>query len=297
MQATGGNSLSEHPLPVTVLASNPIERLVPLVLMVAGLVVLCVLWFTAKVVFGPIFNRPAPALVDPEILALALRIKQTTQRQATILVPDQTLSLGRPLETHVGNVLALGKNETWPRNPIGKPLGGLMQVNLTELAQVPDELKGIAFVSVFWDGEMFGGKGVQWAGALVREYVDLSDLRPVHPLEAPPSKRTALPARPVDYVDFGPWDRSPDLVPDWESRSPEWREALERAVADRPDDTELIGWGCKVGGWPAPVQYPIARPVTLQVGDDPEFGDAGCLYCWRVQTPDGWKWEFHLDSW
>jgi hypothetical protein len=237
------------------------------------------------------------ATKKPDCRALASKLYELSKdvARSTMLIPDADLPADGHLGSRLGNVLALGVDETWPTTAEGVPLDGLMQVDLTALPYVPPELQGLAFLTVFWDQDGLGDGG---SVALVREYTDLTKLRPVNPSEALPSERDAVPVHLVEWVDCFSLYHLLQLVPDFSEQGDEFFQELDRELGAISEETQGDVMSSKVGGWPAPTQEPVARPVTLQVASDYDIGlnlvDGGSLYCWRVQTPDGWKWEFEL---
>lgn len=207
------------------------------------------------------------------------------RRPAVLFHPDPAASAG-PTDTIVGAVRAIGRNESWP-----KGLRGAMQVNLTAMPDVPEELKGLAFVSVFWND-----KTMQ---ATVREYASMDDLVPAQPdapalAKKPSGVRLEQVSEPEPtFYDIG------ELVDVWDDRSKEWQKLFSQRVKELTEDDPRL-YLCKLGGWAAPVQAGAELPITLQVGTDATvqmaFEDEGCVFGWRSVKKDKAVWKFELEG-
>lgn len=207
------------------------------------------------------------------------------RRPAVLFHPDPAAPAG-PTDTIVGAVRALGRGESWP-----KGLRGAMQINLTAMPYVPAELRGLAFVSVFWND-----KTMQ---ATVREYSSIDDLEEVSPVGPAMAKQPAgVRLEQVSEPEPTFYDTT-ERIPGWADRSREWQKAFSQRVIQLTEADPRL-YLCKLGGWAAPVQASAETPITLQLGTDATvqmaFEDDGCVFGWRTVKKEKAVWKLELEG-
>jgi hypothetical protein len=207
------------------------------------------------------------------------------------------------LTSRLGEVRVGLPGEEWPEFE-DRPLLGLCQINLDESPHVPDQLKDFSFLSIWMADERkcpgclnfpHRTEGVADPRLCIRAYPSLEGL--VH-LPSPLAKNP--------FVPHGVrWERVEDQHPH-DAGAFDWAEerglTVEQAwlimdkMPDIPDDGNSSdrAWWSKLGGWPAPIQDPIPRPLALQLGCMDEvrmqWVDGGCFYLWR-RDGEGPVWD------
>ena len=225
----------------------------------------------------------------PDPTAYARSFLERNRRPACFLLPGPALQPEDVRATYIGAVRVLGEGEQWPQCD-GVAMVGLAQFNLLEAPYVPEDLQGLALVSVF----MVLGSPFR---VEVRGYKSLEEL--VGATGAPPVPEGWRPCGAQarlgdDFPSFAPGPPYEGLAV--QEVPAAWEVALldaVQAVADElPDD---LRWGPKLGGWPAPVQDPLERPLGLQIGYENgariNLVDTGCVYAWRSMKDGQEVWE------
>ena len=157
--------------------------------------------------------------------------------------------VGAPVEfdltaTVFGRVNAGLPGEVWP-DYRGRPMQPVAQLNLLEAPYLPDNLRDLALIALFFDRDALpidAGNGDGWR---LRAYPSLDGLCP----HAIPREFERVRGRPARYRllerDFPDWEDAADLdIPD--EVSDNWEEDF--------GSTE----GSKLGGWPSLLQSKIS---------------------------------------
>lgn len=243
----------------------------------------------------------------PPLREVAQCIIEETALPACLLQPKRELPIRSPLTTILGDVRCGLPGETWPMYG-GSPMVGLGQINLKESLFVPEILADLAFITVF----MARGKEADWPidfpidgdknreKWVVRAYRSLEGL--VSYAEAPPPVFHPCAVVPEVFQDPAPNHfaaaRATVEKLGLDGAYAEW---IEEEICDIEEERGQIRWGTKIGGWPAPIQDDIERPLAFQLGSEGATGihwiDAGCAYFWRSKSEvgkDSWSMEIEF---
>lgn len=219
---------------------------------------------------------------------------------ASLAVVDETKrGSDDPDGTWIGTVFLGKEGETWPTMD-GRPMVGLYQLKVSDAPYVPDELSDVVLATMFAapssDGEEpFNPlpEGGRKNAVLVRTYTATDKLAVYADRPEPPDSLNPCPATLQEFEDH------PPNLPTLEKMRAEGKydervfQRIEEHLAEIDGDAR---WGTKTGGYPAPVQGAIERPVTIQLGGEDAVGinwiDGGCVYLWR--QPDG-SWEIYME--
>ncbi|XOK62278.1 DUF1963 domain-containing protein [Paenibacillus elgii] len=193
-----------------------------------------------------------------------------------------------------GKVTVAARDERWPTLSDGTPMWALGQVNLSALDYVPEALKDVAFLTIF-----FGPKhpqqedpnGTNW---LIRTYASLEELAPLEQKKTS-SHLKPFPMRPGEPVeDYPVWDGG-DIPEDISDLILQLED--EGKIEDYHDLIELHG-GFKIGGHPCFIQPGTSVgesfEFVLQI-DSTEKGnlmwghDSGCAYFFRDPRTNEWR--------
>jgi hypothetical protein len=159
--------------------------------------------------------------------------------------------------TLFGGVNACALGEEWPHFA-GRPMQPVAQLNLLDAPYVPEHVRDVALIAVFFDREATPAHAKNGDGWLLRAYPNLECLKP---LPAPP-EFAKLRARPARYTllkrDFPDWDDAASLnVPD--DLADDWEEEFGSAE------------GSKIGGWPTLLQSEIYWAPGNEHYANPQF--------------------------
>ena len=238
----------------------------------------------------------------PPLAEYVAGVRERAATPCTVFTCDRALGThAGPLATWIGDVVVGAPGETWPERN-GRPMVGVCQFNLTQCPAVPPCLEGIALLTMFLERQQRDNH-VEWSAAnggtpeemVIRTYTRLDELiqyadRPTLPNPYKPC--AASPAlfveHPEEYAEIEETRGKLGLPESWSV-----------LVRDALRDEELLDgeavFGTKVGGWPAPIQDFIARPLAFQLGSEDAagmmWGDAGCVFVWK----DGTKWESKIE--
>lgn len=203
-------------------------------------------------------------------------------RSTSIAVIGGSRPTGNPLASRFTGDFVMLPEEEWPISN-GRLLQAFLQVNVSELPYVPEQLKGFQIVTIFIDEENVPydqqPSGVGW---VLRAYTSADGLAP----RKNPIAGSTLKAFEVS------WTKS-------DSEGPNWEDAW--SIADLSKFNELEGsvdiyydryknqLSTKVGGWPSLIQSELRmgpNNFVLQVDSEEKAGwsylDAGTMYVGRV---------------
>ncbi|MBN3728030.1 DUF1963 domain-containing protein [Burkholderia sp. Ac-20379] len=167
----------------------------------------------------------------------------------------------------------------------GKPMFPLLQIRVSELPFVPDCLRDVALLVLYYNQDDHVFDAPHGEGWLIREYASLDGLRPLPEI--------ATPGRPFPLR----WQAIHDDAPGWEDA---W-DLLDLSAVNEDEaatDAFFDGFkrypGTKVGGYPAEVQHGAGvDEFVFQVGSEDKAGwmwvDHGIGYFHR--SPEG-EWRF-----
>lgn len=222
------------------------------------------------------------------------KIKNRLKRPAVVFEIGGFRPPEDPLMPWFGKVTVAARDERWPTNADGTPMWALGQVNLAALDYVPEALKDVAFLTIF-----FGPKhpqyedpnGTNW---LIRTYASLEELAPLEPMKTS-SHLKPFPMRPGEPVeDYPVWDGG-DIPEDITDLILQLED--EGKIEDYHDLIELHG-GFKIGGHPCFIQPGMSVgesfEFVLQI-DSTEKGnlmwghDSGCAYFFRDPRTNEWR--------
>ena len=213
---------------------------------------------------------------------------------STLFVADRTLKPESSSATWLGKVVVGKRGESWPEMD-GVPLYGVCQLNLEEAEYVPDCLQDFSLIAFFAIGDkkrpdfMMPGWAGRWE---IRAYSKNDDLVPYEfpPWPHPYWKPCRARARSfTDHYRSGAAfleDNNTSLPEFWVDVIDDYiREVLEPEFARKQGLPNEAQWGTKLGGWPAPIQEDLGRPVAFQLGCENAAGinwvDGGCVYVWQ----------------
>lgn len=183
--------------------------------------------------------------------------------------------------------------EAWPEFD-GEPAVPLLQVRCDELPVIPDQLKNVALLNVFFTAKTpppdhQAANGDRW---LIRTYDSLVDLESLKP----PGGSSSVHAMPVR------WKLSKQDAPGWDDAC---AAGTLSEFVKLPDAVDLFfgryasNLFTKVDGWPSYIQSATgdADAFVLQIASEEKprwiLGNAGNIYIFRK---DGGDWEMRWDS-
>jgi hypothetical protein len=148
----------------------------------------------------------------------------------------------------------------------GKDMFPLLQVNVTELPFVPDELKNVKLFVVFLNRESIPFDKKHGDGWLIREYASLDNLVPL-----PKTNANIAKTLPIG------WSLSETEAPDWETA---WSVVDLTPINDDEEASDLFFEkyrnysGTKVGGWPSEIQHGLETEgaFVFQIGSEEKAG-------------------------
>jgi len=236
----------------------------------------------------------------------AREIMENSSLECSIVNPDPELEDLDLCTTVIGRVGWGIAGEEWPTYD-EKPMVGVCQFNLKEAPFVPDCLSDLAFVSVYmardeyWpmyavDAPTDPEKDIdKWE---VRAYRATEELVPLPDVPPEPDKWT--PARASFEVtnDYpGKYDVLYQIA-EQRGLPEQWVYQIEEVIYELAERDDDIQWRTKLGGYPAPIQDPIVRPLAIQIGSDYGIGmewvDSGCVYIWRNDTDSLDDWDLEV---
>lgn len=179
-----------------------------------------------------------------------------------------------------GKVEVGARDETWPVHD-GRPMIGLLQLNLDELVYRPPGTEDVRLLTFFVDSQGYPENTPNGQGWLIRTYKSLSALTPIK-------------APDVDFgvvsVPLGP----PALVEDYPCFD-DLEEDIDDDLWDLFQDSYPTVPGVKLGGWPSLIQseifwapfnrHPAEPQYVMQIDSLKEakwqWGHDGCAYIGR----------------
>jgi len=243
----------------------------------------------------------------PPLREVAQSIIAKSALPACLLQPRRELPIISPVTTILGDVRCGLPGEAWPTYG-GAPMVGLCQLNLKESLFVPKILADLAFITVF----MARGKESDWPidypfegdkdreKWVVRAYGSLEGLVPYVKAPSPVFHPCAVEQSALQ--DPAPNHSGVVLRATLEQLGLDgaYVERIEEEIYDIEEEQGEIRWGSKIGGWPAPIQSDIERPLAFQLGSEGATGihwiDAGCAYFWRSKLDDGNdRWSLEIE--
>lgn len=246
-------------------------------------------------------NRP-PDLPPVDVIVQQLREKYDLPASLMLAAPSYRPE--DPKASWLGRVVVGRPDEAWPSYQ-GQPMVGICQINLTEAPHVPDALKDLRLITVFmaagdkeWPIDFpleEDSPGTRW---VLRAYDALDELIPYPDAPAPPRTIKPCAVRYKLISDHHPNSYEFEEVVEWRRQYPEKIvERITEAYDNQPGEAEEA-YGSKVGGWPAPIQDPITRPIAFQLGCEEKVGlqwiDGGCVYFWRNRSDQENEWNLEL---
>jgi len=245
-------------------------------------------------------NQPWPEDLPP-LDEFARQTLEKTGIPTTLFITDPTLKPQDPTSTWVGKVIVGAPGEEWPTYE-GRPMYGVCQLNLKEAPYVPDCLKEFSQICFFGIGDTKHPDHIMpsWAGDWeIRTYRPGQDLVSYENPPVPPPHWKPCSARPQVFTDYFSniysWlsDSHPNLSNHWRQQIEDYVDEILRPEINGAQNLPYEGeWGTKLGGWPAPVQDDIERPLAFQLGSEKDvgmyWGDQGCVYIWRTESGE---WE------
>ncbi|HTA40301.1 MAG TPA: hypothetical protein VK760_14555, partial [Candidatus Acidoferrales bacterium] len=154
-------------------------------------------------------------------------------------------------------VNACVRGEDWPYFA-GRPMQPVVQLNLLQAPYVPENLRDVALIAVFFDREAMPVDAKNGDGWLLRAYPNLECLQPL----SAPSEFEKLRGRPARYAllerDFPDWDDAANL---------NVSDDLSEGWEDEFGSTE----GSKLGGWPTLLQSEVFWAPNNEHYASPQF--------------------------
>jgi uncharacterized protein YwqG len=187
----------------------------------------------------------------------------------------------------IGKVTVGKAGEEWPTHR-GTPLHPLCQINITQLPFVPDNLKELKFITVFFSEDHFEGYENDNNVVCVRTYTSLDELMSLtQPQMSKGIKPFQLRAALVEK-DFPCFEDCPVDVPS------KYEDDFSELFLNVP--------GIKIGGWPTLIQSEISWPnkkatddweYAFQIDSTPkanlQWGDGGVAYFGRSCSTGEWN--------
>lgn len=240
----------------------------------------------------------------PPMSELAKQIYEKNILKSCLLIPQKNVKPTSNKSSCMGTVIVGSPDEKWPLYN-EKPMIGICQINLKEAPYVPQDLSDIAFVALFMarnekdeyiDIPTEDEKKEKW---IIRAYKSLDELVPYK--DAPPQpvylrvcavKYEVIDDHPGHYEDIYQISNEKNLSFDWERMLTDELEKLEGNLGNKI-------YGTKIGGYAAPIQDPILRPIAFQIGSEKDVNlnwvDNGCVYIWRNDSESLTDWEIYID--
>ncbi|WP_312956679.1 DUF1963 domain-containing protein [Pseudomonas songnenensis] len=168
----------------------------------------------------------------------------------------------------------------------GEPMFPLLQIRVSELPFVPEQIKNIALLVLFHNLRSHPFDLPHGQGWLIREYQNLDNLQP-------------LPSLSIPYKPFPiSWSRVENDAPGWEDA---WNiidlSAVnsDESASDSFFEDFMRYSSTKIGGYPAEIQHGVGLDdFVFQVGSEEKvnwmWADNGIGYFFR--SPSGeWRWS------
>jgi len=172
----------------------------------------------------------------------------------------------------------------------GKPMFPLLQIRVSELPFVPEQIRGLALLVLFHNDDEHPFDQAHGEGWLIREYhaADLAHLVPL------PSANARYAPKPFPVA----WHLVSDDAPGWEDG---WNivdlDAVNKdeAATDAFFDNFSRYANTKVGGYPKEIQHGVGiHDFVFQVGSEEKsrwmWGDNGIGYFYK-STEGTWSWR------
>lgn len=182
-----------------------------------------------------------------------------------------------------GKVLVGKEDEEWPKSN-GNAMTPLLQINLSNITELPDSLDGIEFITVFIDSDNYSDNLSE--SLLIRTYQNIEEL---------------ISLNTVDYISgIKPFQ----LESYKENDCPSWDDCPISIPEEFEDDYETLfenKSGIKIGGWPSLIQGEIFwesdnTEFVFQIDSiekaNWQWGDGGVAYFGKNPQTNDWFFEW-----